>query len=136
MNYSFWNVMGYALIPALAVLVGGIIAVFWKPLATIRSLVQHFAAGLVFAAVATEILPDIMHQQDPLALVFGFAAGVGLMLIVKYFAETGGQKGVSTGNGNARTETPEQNKDEKSKETENAKIESPTSLLITLGIDL
>jgi zinc transporter, ZIP family len=119
--------MGYGLIPALAVLVGGIIAVFWKPSATIRSLVQHFAAGLVFAAVAAEILPDIMHQQDPLALVIGFAAGVGLMLAVKYLAESGGQKGISPG---SHAET------EKLGETENAENESPTSLLVTLGIDL
>ena len=112
MNNSLWQVMSYALIPALAVLGGGVIAVFWTPRATIRSLVQHFAAGLVFAAVSTEILPDIMHEHDPAATVFGFVLGVGLMLAVKYFAEGSGGE---------------------SEESEN---ENPTSLLITLGIDL
>lgn len=111
MNNSFWQVFGYALIPALAVISGGVIAVFWKPSATVRSLVQHFAAGLVFAAVSTEILPDIMHQHDAAATVVGFAVGVALMLAVKYFAEGG----------------------EENAETEN---ELPTSLLVTLGIDL
>ncbi len=111
MNNSFWQVMGYALIPALAVLIGGIIAAFWKPAATIRSLVQHFAAGLVFAAVAAEILPDIMHEHNALATVVGFSVGVLLMLAVKYFAEGGG-------------------------EGEGENSESPTSLLVTLGVDL
>lgn len=110
MENSFWQVMSYALIPALAVLIGGIIAVFWTPGATVRSLVQHFAAGLVFAAVSTEILPDIMHEHDPIATVLGFALGVGLMLAVKYFAEGGGK--------------------------ENPENESPISLLVTIGIDL
>lgn len=103
--------MSYALIPALAVLTGGIIAAFWKPGTTIRSLVQHFAAGLVFAAVAAEILPDIMHEHNALATVIGFAVGVLLMLAVKYFAEGGG-------------------------ESEGENSGSPTSLLVTLGVDL
>lgn len=129
MNNSFWQVMSYALIPALAVLSGGILAVFWKPAATIRSLVQHFAAGLVFAAVSTEILPDIMHEHDPFATVFGFVLGVGLMLAVKYFAESGGEKVVSE----HKNLTPT---DVNSELGEIAENESPTSLLITLGIDL
>lgn len=130
MNSSFWQVMSYALIPAFAVLIGGIIAAFWKPAATFRSLVQHFAAGLVFAAVATEILPDIMHEKDPSATVLGFVLGIGLMLGVKYFAESGGQKGVSE---NKRLKPAEEDGSEQSGITEN---ESPTSLLVILGIDL
>ncbi|WP_336807558.1 transporter [Fulvimonas yonginensis] len=41
---------------------------------------QHFAAGVVFSALAVEILPDIMHRRAPLAVLGGFAAGVLLML--------------------------------------------------------
>jgi len=129
-------VIGYALIPALAVLVGGIIAVFWKPGATIRSLVQHFAAGLVFAAVATEILPDIMHQRDPLATVIGFAAGVGLMLAVKYFAEGGGKKGTGASERPSKDELKQTSQTENSAKAEKDPNESPTSFLVTIGIDL
>ncbi|QQS33465.1 MAG: ZIP family metal transporter [Acidobacteriota bacterium] len=136
MNNSFWQVMGYALIPASAVLVGGIIAVFWKPGATIRSLVQHFAAGLVFAAVAAEILPDIMHQRDPLAMVVGFTLGIGLMLAVKYFAEGSGKKANGASKRPAKSESKQQSQTESSEEAEKGENESPTSLLVTIGIDL
>lgn len=44
---------------------------------------QHFAAGVVFAAAAGEILPDVMHGGSPLATVIGGALGVGLMLLIK-----------------------------------------------------
>lgn len=111
MNDLFWQAMSYALIPALAVLGGGIFAAYRQPKAKTRSLVQHFAAGLLFAAVATELLPDIMHDRAPVATVIGFALGVGLMLLVKRLTEGGGQKGVS-------------------------ETDKPTSLLVTLGIDV
>lgn len=136
MNNSFWQVMSYALIPASAVLVGGVIAVFWKPGATIRSLVQHFAAGLVFAAVSTEILPDIMHEHDPVATVLGFAVGVGLMLTVKYFAEGGGIKENGASEQSAKSESKQQSQTENSEQTEKGENDSPTSLLVTIGIDL
>lgn len=130
MNNTFWQVMSYALVPGLAVFIGGIVTIFWKPGATLRSLVQHFAAGLVFAAVAAEILPDIMHEHNASATILGFVLGVGLMLAVKFFAEKGGQKGVSE---------PENLQSlEKGGSGANgiSGKGSPKSLLITLGIDL
>ncbi|MFZ1701202.1 MAG: hypothetical protein WBO10_07200 [Pyrinomonadaceae bacterium] len=45
MNNLFSQVLSYALIPASAVLIVGFIAEFWKPGATVHSLVQHFAGN-------------------------------------------------------------------------------------------
>lgn len=45
MNNSFSHVLTYALIPASSVLIGGFIDEFWKPGATVHSLVQHFAGN-------------------------------------------------------------------------------------------
>ena len=48
------------------------------------------AAGVLFAAVAGELLPKIMHEGAPLPVIFGFTAGVALMLGIKHLAESGG----------------------------------------------
>jgi ZIP family zinc transporter len=44
-------------IPALVALGGGVLASVWKPDHQTRSLIQHFAAGVVLAALAVELLP-------------------------------------------------------------------------------
>ena len=75
----------YTLIPVVAAVVGAAIAVNVRPNPTIVSAVQHFAAGVVFAAAAGEILPDVMHRNSPMATVIGGIIGVGVMLTVKQF---------------------------------------------------
>ncbi|MDU6372735.1 MAG: tetratricopeptide repeat protein [Bradyrhizobium sp.] len=49
--------------------------------------IQHFAAGVVFAAAAGELLPDIKHRQSVWAVVLGGAAGILLMLLIKRLGE-------------------------------------------------
>lgn len=75
------------LIPVAATILGGVIASFRPPGARLRSFVQHFAAGVVFAAVAGELLPQITAGHQPLGVVIGFALGVGAMLTVRVLAE-------------------------------------------------
>jgi ZIP family zinc transporter len=45
-----------------------------------RSYAQHLAAGVVFAAVAVELLPGLMRKHEILPTIVGFAAGVILLL--------------------------------------------------------
>jgi ZIP family zinc transporter len=73
----------FTLIPLAAVLVGSIIAVTRRPGEAIVSGTQHLAAGVVFAAAATEILPQVMHEGSPIATFLGGAVGVALMLSLK-----------------------------------------------------
>lgn len=74
-------------LPASGVMVGGLLGAR-RPLAPLwQSAVQHFAAGVVFAAIATEIMPDVMHGGAPKAALIGFAIGVGLMFALRTFAE-------------------------------------------------
>jgi ZIP family zinc transporter len=75
--------LAYTIIPVLAVLIGAIFAVWRRPGPKLTSAIQHLAAGVVFAAAATEILPDVMHGQAPLATLAGGAAGVFVMLGLK-----------------------------------------------------
>lgn len=56
------------------------------------SYVQHFAAGVVFAAVALEVLPDVVHNRAPIAAVIGFSLGVALMLMIRSLTARGGVK--------------------------------------------
>lgn len=74
------------LIPVAATVLGGVVASFRPPGPRLRSIVQHFAAGVVFAAVAGELLPQITAGHQPLGVVIGFALGVGVMLAVRVLA--------------------------------------------------
>ena len=52
-----------------------------------RITVQHFAAGVVFAAVAIELLPELVTNMQLLPLIIGFLSGVALMLVVRWGSE-------------------------------------------------
>lgn len=71
-------------IPALVALGGGVLASVWKPDHQTRSLIQHFAAGVVLAALAVELLPDIEREHAPgLILAASFALGSLFMYSLK-----------------------------------------------------
>ncbi len=61
--------------PVTAGAVGAFGAAFKAPSAKLTSGVQHLAAGVVFAAVATEVLPDLREQGHVWA-----AVGVAVLL--------------------------------------------------------
>lgn len=103
MNTHHFMVMG---IPALVALCGGILAAFWTPSHTTRSLIQHFAAGVVLAALAVELLPEISREHAPgWVLVASFALGSLFMYALKLWtihlehtaSLSGNVKGLSTG---------------------------------------
>lgn len=77
----------YTLIPLAAVIIGTLVALWRQPDATFISATQHLAAGVVFAAAAVEILPQIKHEASPAATLIGVAIGVGVMLAIKAFEE-------------------------------------------------
>lgn len=108
---SLLGVLTYAAFPAVAVVVGGIVAAIRPPSAITRSAVQHFAAGVVFAALASELLPEVMHQRKPFLTIGGFALGVVVMLVLKALTEQKPKEGV-------------------------VRSGIPTSLLIALAIDI
>lgn len=80
------NVLTFASIPAAAVVVGGVAAAFRAPSPSVTSGVQHIAAGVLFAALATELLPDVVHRKMPWVTLVGFALGVATMLLLKALA--------------------------------------------------
>ncbi|MCU6435284.1 transporter [Undibacterium sp. Jales W-56] len=79
--------MTFAAFPAVAVLLGAGVTFIRTPSSAVRSAVQHFAAGVIFCVLATELLPDLVHRKMPLVTVIGFSAGVALMLAVKWMGD-------------------------------------------------
>lgn len=75
--------VAFTLIPVLAVLIGSLVAVSRRPSEAIVSAMQHLAAGVVFAAAAAEILPQVMHEGSPVATFTGGALGIIVMLSLK-----------------------------------------------------
>ncbi|OQP58950.1 transporter [Niastella vici] len=113
MSAIFQKIILFSLIPVFTMVTGGIAAIYKKPNGNIRSLILHFAAGVVFSVVAVELLPDIVKQHKPLQIIIGFCLGLIAMLLIKKFAE--------------------------SREDQDVKvIESklPLSLLVGIGVDI
>jgi ZIP family zinc transporter len=84
---TLFAVLSFAVFPAVSVVLGGFIAFIRTPTAAVRSAVQHFAAGVIFCVLATELLPDLIHRRMPIWTIVGFSLGVATMLAVKHFAE-------------------------------------------------
>src|SRR5262245_54118666 len=101
MTMSGLGALGFAMIPATALILGGVAAAFHPPAPWLRTLLQHFAAGVVFAAVAGELLPRELDQHRPLPFVLGFAAGIALMLAIRAITERSEGKAGTTGSGQA-----------------------------------
>lgn len=74
-------------IPVLAVLLGALVALWRRPNAALTSAIQHFAAGVVFAAAAAEILPQVKHDGAVIPTAIGGVLGVAVMLGIKTLEE-------------------------------------------------
>ncbi|GAA3771641.1 ZIP family metal transporter [Terriglobus aquaticus] len=79
----------YSLIPVAAAVFAALAAIFLKGSGRLQSIVQHLASGVVFAAVALEITPDLMERHAPIPTAIGFIVAVlALLLLAK--GEQGG----------------------------------------------
>ena len=61
----------YTLIPLAAVIIGAVLSVVRRPGPAFVSGMQHLAAGVVFAAAASEVLPQIKHGASPVSTLIG-----------------------------------------------------------------
>lgn len=64
----------------------GDVAVARQPGERLTSALQHFAAGVVFAAAAIELLPDVL-RQSPVVAISGFAVGIAVMFSFREVSE-------------------------------------------------
>jgi ZIP family zinc transporter len=91
----------YTLVPVGATIVGGAVASLRRPGPRVTSAVQHTAAGVVLAAVAVEVIPDV-KANSPAATILGFAVGVPLMLALRALARRLGGEEQPAGSGGIR----------------------------------
>lgn len=84
---TFGQILALTMIPVASTILGGIVTSIRKPSDSFRSMVQHFAAGLVVAVVAGELLPQLGRTHELWGIVSGFVLGVIVMLLVQRFAE-------------------------------------------------
>lgn len=78
-----FNTFAYTFVPVIGAIAAASAAATIRFSANLVSAIQHFAAGVVFAAAAGEILPDVMHRGSPWATLIGGAIAVLAMLLVK-----------------------------------------------------
>lgn len=87
--------LDYTLIPVAAAIFGAIVAAYIRPGPIVASAIQHFAAGVVFAAAAGEVLPSVKHNAALWPIAIGGGAGIIVMLLFKELGErTKGQTGL------------------------------------------
>jgi ZIP family zinc transporter len=80
--------MSLILVLAVVLAILGALVTSWRrPGPKTIAAVQHFAAGLVFAAAAAEVLPSVLHGGSIVAVVVGGAAGVAAMLGLRKLGE-------------------------------------------------
>ena len=92
MSAVLTEVLRYGTVPVIAGLVGGLIAAYRPPGAQLRSAVQHFAAGVVLAAAAFELLVPL-RKADLFVAVAGFVIGVAVMIAVRAAADAASSRG-------------------------------------------
>ena len=87
----------YTLVPVMAAVLGAVVAAYRRPGPIVASAIQHFAAGVVFAAAAGEVLPSLKHSTSIWPIIVGGGAGIAVMLLVEQIGErTEGRTGLLT----------------------------------------
>lgn len=75
-----WQLLGYSMIPMTIMGMTGAAAAWREPGPRLRSAVLHLAAGVIFAVVAVEFLPDLMREHAGTQTAIGFVVGTIAML--------------------------------------------------------
>jgi|SRR5579859_3560429 len=90
------KIVSFALIPASVLVAASILTLVRAPGPPLRSALMHFAGGVVFAVLAIELLPVLIHDKSALVTGVGFAAGTLTMLAIRKVTETSGIASTST----------------------------------------
>ncbi len=78
------EILLFSVIPLATLFIGGYLGTTFNVKKKIRSSLLHLAAGVVFAVVAIELLPDIVEKGNIISVSIGFFAGFAIMLLIKH----------------------------------------------------
>jgi zinc transporter, ZIP family len=85
---EFLQVLPYVLAATAAGILAGLLPLVWSPGVHARSAIQHFAAGVVIAAVASDLVPEVEKIGRPAGILLGFAGGGVFMIGLKWLVVT------------------------------------------------
>ncbi len=77
------DVLIYLSIPIFAIIFSSIIFRLVALNSHSKSMIQHFSAGIVFAALAVELIPELYNTPFKIQLIIGYIIGTTLMLIIQ-----------------------------------------------------
>jgi zinc transporter, ZIP family len=80
-------------------ILGGVISLFWNESDRWRSYLLHFAAGLLTAIIAVDLLPQARQDGEPIQIIIAFFLGALLMIAVRILTEKLEKKAEDRGNG-------------------------------------
>ncbi len=83
----------WLILPALALVIGSLLSVRIRIGARSRSGLQHLAAGVVTAAVAVDLVPEMLGVERIPAVLIGFTIGTALVLTLKAFSSKSSEGG-------------------------------------------
>lgn len=113
--------------PVAASAIGSVIAVLRRPGPRLVSSIQHFAAGVVVAALAGEVLPGLRDEGNLAWATIGFAAGVAVVLALAAYGRRQDAASLPPAGKNAAAA---------GSAATNAAVVLPLGLLVTVGVDL
>lgn len=87
MNSVAFTAILWSTIPIVSLVASGLLAYRYQPREMLRSIILHFAAGVVFSVVSVELLPDVVKRHQPIEIAIGFGLGVIVMLMIRAHAE-------------------------------------------------
>jgi len=78
------EILAFSAIPVISIIIGGTFGANFAVKPKIRSTLLHLAAGVIFAVVAIELLPEIMKNPNVTGVTVGFFLGLAVMMLIKY----------------------------------------------------
>ena len=74
----------WIVVPAIAVLIPGLLTLFMRPGPRLTSAMQHLAAGLIMAAVTVELVPETLKDVDSTwPAIAGYVAGLVMVFAIR-----------------------------------------------------
>jgi len=82
--------LSYSLLAALILMLSAGLSMIIRLPKNSLSFLQHFAAGVIFSAVAVELIPRLLQSHLKWDIALGFLVGVLCMLLIRKFGESNG----------------------------------------------
>ena len=129
--------------PVAAAAAGTAISILRPPRPRLVSAIQHFAAGVVVAALAGEVLPSLRKEGNLPYAVLGFTAGVAVMLTMAAYSRR--QEAAAASRSRSSTAPSSDSSGQHSRGlatsvtrqvARRAAVALPLGLLVAVGVDL